>query len=122
MKLKDLRAAHVPPLTQTQLAVAAHISLRMVQEWEAGRRSIDRASLETLCDIANALDCRIHDLIQSPVLLIKLDDATTPLRKRVKNQLTASDANQLALQANLLANIADSTFGIAGGGDDHDDV
>ncbi len=113
MNLKDLRAEHVPPLTQTQLAVAAHISLRMVQEWEAGRRSIDRASLETLCDIANALDCRIHDLIQSPVLLLKLDDAVNPMRKRVKNQLTASAAKQLA----------NSIYGtaITGGGDDHDD-
>lgn len=75
MTLKDLRAAHQPPLTQTQLAVAAHVSLRMVQEWEAGRRSIDRASLETLCDMANALGCHLLDLIQSPVLHIKLREA-----------------------------------------------
>lgn len=76
MTLKDLRAAHQPPLTQTQLATAAHVSLRMVQEWEAGRRSIDRASLETLCDLANALGCHILDLIQSPVLHCKFRDAT----------------------------------------------
>lgn len=75
MTIKDLRAAHQPPLTQTQLAQAAHISLRMVQEWEAGRRSIDRASLETLCDLANALGCNLMDLIQSPVLHCKLRDA-----------------------------------------------
>lgn len=76
MTLKDLRATHVPPLTQTQLAEAAHVSLRMVQEWEAGRRSIDRASLETLCDLAYALNCKLIDLLQSPVLRGKLLDAT----------------------------------------------
>jgi DNA-binding XRE family transcriptional regulator len=76
MTLKELRAQHVPPLTQQQLAAAVGVTLRCVQAWESGARSIDRADLETLCTVAHVLGCRLHDLIQSPVLLVKLREVT----------------------------------------------
>ena len=98
MTLKDLRAAHEPPLTQTQLAQAAHISLRMVQDWEAGRRSIDRAGMETLCDLAYALDCKLWDLVQSPLLLTKLLTVIKPRTPEELKQIANSFYGITALE------------------------
>lgn len=70
MKLQEIRKEK--KLTQSQLAKIANIPLRTIQQWECEQRNIDGASLETLCDIALALDCKIYDIIESEELIQKL--------------------------------------------------
>ena len=55
-------------LSQSGLAKASGINLRTLQQYEQGSRSIDGASLETLCKLAAALGCTIFDILESEEL------------------------------------------------------
>lgn len=68
-KLKKLRVRS--NLTQSELAKASGISKRTLECYEQGTRQIDGARLETLCDLANALDCKIGDILESDSLIEK---------------------------------------------------
>ena len=48
----------------------------MIQKYEIGVRNIDGAKLETLCDLAIALDVSISDIVEDETLKTKLKLAT----------------------------------------------
>lgn len=52
-------------MTQSQLAQASGVSLRMVQLYEQGRNDIAKASAETVVSLSRALGCNIEDLLSS---------------------------------------------------------
>lgn len=58
-------------LSQSGLSGASGIKLRTLQHYEQRTRPIDSSHLETLCDLANALDCRIEDILESEELIKK---------------------------------------------------
>lgn len=61
MTLKDRRAAK--GFSQGDLSKASNISVRSIQHYEHGNRDINGAHLKTLCALADALDCKIIDLL-----------------------------------------------------------
>lgn len=68
--LQDVRKSR--GLSQSQLAVKSGVSLRMLQHYEQGYKNIDHAKLDTICNLAKALDCRIIDILNSPELKDKI--------------------------------------------------
>lgn len=71
MKLKEMRMEK--GLTQEQLAEKSGVSVRTIQAYECGLRRIDGATLETICKLAIAIDCRIHDIVEDESLIRLLD-------------------------------------------------
>ena len=59
-------------ITQSKLAERSGVSVRLIQQYEQGVRRIDGAKLETLCDLAAALNCRLEDIIESRKIVTKL--------------------------------------------------
>lgn len=70
MVLKDFREQS--NLTQAQLASKTDTTVRVIQHYEQGDRSIDGAKIKTLLDISLAVGCRISDLIEETELKNKL--------------------------------------------------
>ena len=62
MKLKDIRNDR--GLSQAKLADASGVSVRMIQHYEQGIKDINKAQAITLYCIAQALECRIEDLLE----------------------------------------------------------
>lgn len=60
--LKDMRTRR--GMTQSQLADAAGISVRAVQDYEQGHKDINRAAAITVYQIAQALRCAVEDIIE----------------------------------------------------------
>lgn len=60
--LKRLREAS--GLSQNKLAESTGVSARMVQYYEQGVKDINKAQGITLYKIAQALDCKIEDLLE----------------------------------------------------------
>lgn len=50
-------------LSQSQLATAAGVNVRMYQYYEQGTRDISKAQLSTLLRICKALDCKLSDIV-----------------------------------------------------------
>lgn len=50
-------------LSQSQLAKAAGVNLRVYQNYEQGVRDISKAQLSTLLRICNALSCKLADVV-----------------------------------------------------------
>ena len=71
MKLKEMRMEKC--MTQEQLAKKSGVSFHTIQAYEYGLRRIDGASLETLCRLAIALDCRIRDIIEGESVIQLFD-------------------------------------------------
>lgn len=63
-------------MSQGDLSKASGVALATIQGYEAKNRDINGAKLETLCDIAKALDCNISDIIDDNVLIKKFDAVT----------------------------------------------
>lgn len=61
-KLKQMREA--AGITQAALAKATGISVRVIQNYEQGTRPLNGARVITVKHIADALSCRIEDLIE----------------------------------------------------------
>ena len=59
--LQTLRQA--AGLSQSQLATAAGVNVRMYQDYEQGTRDISKAQLSTLLRICKALDCKLSDIV-----------------------------------------------------------
>lgn len=59
--LQKLRQA--AGLSQSQLAKAAGVSVRVYQNYEQGVRDISKAQLSTLLRICRALKCRLSDVV-----------------------------------------------------------
>lgn len=53
-------------MLQSQLARAAGISVRVLQDYERGARDISGAKLATLLKLCNALHCELRDIIADP--------------------------------------------------------
>ncbi len=62
--------------SQSELAAASGVNLRMIQHYERGYRDINSARLETLCNLAIAMHCKVHDIITDENLKIKLKKST----------------------------------------------
>ena len=62
MKLKEKRME--AGLSQSGLAVAAGVNVRLIQDYEQGHKDINRAAAETVYKLAKALECSMEDLIQ----------------------------------------------------------
>ena len=60
--------------SQSQLAAAAGISVRILQDYERGARDINGAKLATLLKICNALECSLRDILTDPATLEGLDE------------------------------------------------
>lgn len=63
-------------LSQSELAAASGVKLRMIQHYERGYRDINGARLETLCNLAIAMNCKVCDIITDENLKIKLKKST----------------------------------------------
>lgn len=61
-KLKTIRESK--GLSQSQLDKASGINKRIIQSYEQGLRDINKAQAITLYNIANALECKIEDLLE----------------------------------------------------------
>ena len=70
MKLQEIRKSK--NLTAKELSAKSGVPIYMIQKYEIGVRNIDGAKLETLCDLAIALDVDICDIIESPKLKAKI--------------------------------------------------
>jgi transcriptional regulator with XRE-family HTH domain len=58
-------------LSQKKLAELSGVSVRTVECYEQRARPIDGARLNILCELANALDCKISDILESEELINK---------------------------------------------------
>lgn len=61
-KLQNIRKAK--GLSQAQLAVAAEVNVRMLQKYEQGERSINKAEALTVYKLAQVLGCSVEDLLE----------------------------------------------------------
>lgn len=66
-KLKEQREK--AGLSQSQLAAAADISVRVLQNYEQAIRDLDGAKLITLLKLCSALDCTLADLVTNEEIL-----------------------------------------------------
>ena len=56
-------------MSQSQLAKAAGVNYRTLQDYEMGRSNIDGAKLKTLLSLCLTLNCRLDELIEDPELV-----------------------------------------------------
>ena len=61
-KLKHIREAH--KMSQSQLAEASGVNVRMIQHYEQGFKDINKASVITVYKLAKALNINTEDLIE----------------------------------------------------------
>ena len=61
--IKELRAKN--RMSQSQLAAASGVNVRMIQKYEQGAQDINKASGETLLKLSRALGCRMEDLMDT---------------------------------------------------------
>lgn len=63
-------------LSQSQLSAVSGVSAWTISAYESGQRDINGASLDTLCKLALALNCKVYDVISDNELRIKLKMTT----------------------------------------------
>jgi len=61
-KLKAIRESK--GLSQAKLSEISGASIRMIQKYEQGVKDINKAQAITLYQVANALECKIEDLLE----------------------------------------------------------
>jgi transcriptional regulator with XRE-family HTH domain len=61
--LQKLRKA--AGLSQSQLARAAGVPVRTLQELEAGRKNINKSAVITVLRLADVLGCNIRDILEA---------------------------------------------------------
>ena len=62
-KLQKLRVAK--GLSQSDLAELSEVPLRRIQYYEQHKGAIDRASLERICVLSEALGCKVEDILEN---------------------------------------------------------
>lgn len=62
MKLQEIRKAS--GLSQSQLAEASGVNVRLIQDYEQGHKHINNAKAITLYKLSKALNCTMEDLIE----------------------------------------------------------
>lgn len=55
-------------LSQSQLAKASGVSVRLIQHYEQGFRDINKASVVTVMKLAEALGCEIQDILDDGIV------------------------------------------------------
>lgn len=60
-------------LSQSQLAKKADVKLRTLQYYEQGSKDINGAKLNTLLDLAMALECPISEIVTDLELIKKIN-------------------------------------------------
>lgn len=60
-KLKAIRESK--GLSQAKLSEISGVNIRMIQHYEQGYKDINKAQAITLYQVANALDCKIEDIL-----------------------------------------------------------
>ena len=68
MKLQEIRKKR--GYSQSELSLLTNISVKTIQKYEIGERNIDGAKLETLCDLAIALDVEVCDIMLYEEVLV----------------------------------------------------
>lgn len=61
-KLKTIREER--GLSQGKLAEASGVNVRMIQHYEQGAKDINAAAALTVYRLAQALDCKVEDLLE----------------------------------------------------------
>lgn len=61
-------------MSQSQLAKASGISVRVLQEYERGARDISGAKLATLLKLCKALECGLRDIITDTETIALLNE------------------------------------------------
>ena len=51
-------------LSQSQLSKLSGVNLQMIQKYEQGVKDINKAQVETIYKLAQALECTVEDLIK----------------------------------------------------------
>lgn len=51
-------------LSQSQLAAASGVSVRMIQSYEQGAKSLNKAQATTVYSLSKALNCSMEELIE----------------------------------------------------------
>ena len=69
-KLQRARVAR--GYSQGDLAALTGISAGLIRHYEQRTRQIDGAHLETLCNLAIALGCKLEDIVENDALVTKL--------------------------------------------------
>jgi transcriptional regulator with XRE-family HTH domain len=70
MKLQDVRKS--AGLSQAKLATLSGISLRTIQDYECGHRTIDTAKLSIITALADALQVPLYELMEDAELAEKV--------------------------------------------------
>ena len=60
--LKDTRKTK--RMTQKQLAEASGVNVRMIQHYEQGVKDINKCEAMTVYKLAQALECKVEDLLE----------------------------------------------------------
>lgn len=61
-KLKEKREAQ--NLSQSQLAKKSDVSVRVIQNYECGKRNINNAQALIVWKLAEALNCKVGDILE----------------------------------------------------------
>ena len=64
--LKRLRTS--AGLSQSQLATASGVNVRMIQHYEQGSKDINAAEVLTVYKLAQALNCTVENLIEKNII------------------------------------------------------
>lgn len=64
-------------LSQRDLSEISGVKFGMIQKYEQGSKNIDHAKLETLVNLASALNCDITDILNSDELRKKFREVQT---------------------------------------------
>lgn len=81
MKLQEIRKS--AGLSQSELSKISGVNLRTIQDYEIGRRNIDSAHIDTLINLAEALQVPFYELIEDEYRKSKILKNTT--NRRIKN-------------------------------------
>lgn len=63
MKLQEIRKS--AGMSQSQLAEASGVNVRLIQDYEQGHKNINAAKAITLYKLSKALNCEMEDLIEN---------------------------------------------------------
>lgn len=70
MKLQSMRKSK--GMTQKELAEKSGVPQRTIEHYENQIRRINGAKIEVLVNLAEALDCKIYDIMENKELINKL--------------------------------------------------
>ena len=81
LSIKEMRTRE--ELSQAALAASSCVSVRLLQEYEQGKRDVNGARLKTLLSISETLDCSLADILTDPGLIEQV--------RRYEKRITGAD-------------------------------